>query len=109
MRLSGMNHLREIERQKKRTAHLVTVIALLFSLNGETRMAPESSQRHPLSPRHAFVVQCRTETDIEAGHLAGRVEHIVTGQATSFESSDTLLAFIIQVLQEMQETEAQDP
>ena len=71
-------------------------------------MQPESGQGHPLSPRHAFVVQFRAETDIDAGRLAGRVEHIVTGQATLFETEETLLAFIKQVLQEMQEIDTQD-
>ncbi len=71
-------------------------------------MQPESGWGHPLTPRHAFVVQFRAETDIAAGHLAGRAEHIVTGQAASFESLEILLAFFTRILRGMRDTEAQD-
>lgn len=52
----------------------------------------------PLSPSRAFVVQFRTETNVARGRYAGRVEHIVSGQATHFGSLEELLAFIGQVL-----------
>ena len=52
------------------------------------------------SVRWAFVVQFQSDTAVEQGHLAGRVEHVVTGQAADFQSLDTLLAFIAQVLRE---------
>jgi hypothetical protein len=51
-----------------------------------------------LSVHWAFVVQFQSDTAIEQGHLAGRVEHVVSGQATAFQSLETLLAFITQVL-----------
>jgi hypothetical protein len=35
---------------------------------------------------------------VDQGHLVGRVEHVVSGQATTFQSLETLLAFIAQVL-----------
>jgi len=54
----------------------------------------------PLSPHRAFVVQFRAETAVAAGHLVGRVEHVVSGQATSFDTLDALLAFIARVLAE---------
>ena len=54
----------------------------------------------PLSPHRAFVVQFRAETAVAAGHLVGRVEHVVSGQATTFDTLDTLLAFIARVLAE---------
>jgi hypothetical protein len=44
------------------------------------------------------VVQFDTHTDIERGHLAGRVEHVVSGQAIPFHSLEALLAFIAQLL-----------
>jgi hypothetical protein len=40
------------------------------------------------------VVQFDTRTDIERGHLTGRVEHVVSGQAIQFHSLETLLAFM---------------
>jgi hypothetical protein len=35
---------------------------------------------------------------VEQGYLAGRVEHVVSGQATDFQSLETLLTFIARVL-----------
>jgi len=52
----------------------------------------------PLSPARAFVVQFREETEAVRGHFAGRVEHMVSGQATRFYSPEKLLAFFAQVL-----------
>src|SRR5215470_11688289 len=53
----------------------------------------------PLSPYRAFVVQFRTETDVARGQVRGRVEHVVSGQATHFASLEELLTFIGQVLE----------
>src|SRR5262245_51565677 len=36
----------------------------------------------PLSPYRAFVVQFRVGTDVKQERYAGRVEHVVSGQAT---------------------------
>jgi len=52
----------------------------------------------PLSPSHAFVVQFRTETDITHEQITGRVEHVLSGQATHFASLKELLAFFERVL-----------
>jgi hypothetical protein len=52
----------------------------------------------PLSVHYAFVVHFRTNTDITRGCIAGRVEHVVSGQSTHFESLDELLAFMARVL-----------
>jgi len=52
----------------------------------------------PLSPYRAFVVQFHTETKVACGQVSGRVEHVVSGQATHFASVEELLAFIEQVL-----------
>ena len=49
----------------------------------------------------------RAETAVEQGSLAGRVEHVVSGQATAFQSLETLLAFIAQVLCEERERSAE--
>jgi hypothetical protein len=61
-------------------------------------MVPPADNPAPLSVTCAFVVQFRTDTAIEQGHLAGRVEHVVSGQATDFEALETLLAFMAWVL-----------
>ena len=46
-----------------------------------------------LRPEGAFVIEFR----LDAG-LAGRVEHVVSGRATRFESEGELLAFVRTVL-----------
>lgn len=55
-------------------------------------------EQAPLSPHWAFVVQFRVGTEVEQGQSAGRVEHIVSGQATHFTSLEELVVFIDQVL-----------
>jgi hypothetical protein len=61
-------------------------------------MKPLAEDPSTLSPHRAFVVQFRAETDVEQGRCTGRVEHVVSGQATHFESLEELLGFIAQVL-----------
>ena len=51
--------------------------------------------------RAAFVIHFRPETDIEAGRLEGKVEHIVSYKAARFHSLDELLSFIASVLAEV--------
>jgi hypothetical protein len=60
-----------------------------------TQLAPEAS---PLLPHWAFVVQFRAETRIERHRCEGRVEHVVSGQATHFASLEELLTFVARVL-----------
>lgn len=47
-----------------------------------------------LLPRAAFVVQLGSGTDLTTGAAAGRVEHVFSGRAAHFHSTDELLAFI---------------
>ena len=61
-------------------------------------MVPPADNPAHLSVTRAFVVQFRADTAVEQGHLTGRVEHVISGQATDFESLQTLLAFVAQVL-----------
>jgi hypothetical protein len=61
-------------------------------------MVPSADNPAHLSVHWAFVVQFQSDTAVEQGHLAGRVEHVIAGQATAFHSLETLLAFIAQVL-----------
>ena len=57
------------------------------------------TQHEPSLPtNHAFVVQFRAETELERGRCTGRVEHVVSGQATHFASLEELLAFMARVL-----------
>lgn len=50
----------------------------------------------PLSPQRAFVVQFRTGLV----PWAGRVEHVVSGRATRFQSAEELWVFMTQVMSE---------
>lgn len=49
-------------------------------------------------PEGAFVVQFTTGTTRLDGPVAGRVEHVVSGQAAHFKSLAELLAFLREVL-----------
>jgi hypothetical protein len=69
-------------------------------------MVPPADHPAPLSVTRAFVIQFRANTAIEQGHLAGRVEHVVSGQATDFQSLEALLAFIAWVLRAEREHSA---
>lgn len=66
---------------------------------GEDAMWPEHVRPLGLSVHQAFVVQFAAHTQIAAGRMAGRVEHIVSGQVARFESLEDLLAFVDRVLQ----------
>ena len=67
-------------------------------LQPRTKAHGKLQAESPLSPYRAFVVQFRAETKVARGRYAGRVEHVVSGQATHFASLEELLAFIGQVL-----------
>jgi len=61
-------------------------------------VAAATQQESPFPPQWVFVVQFHTETSIPEGHLDGRVEHVVSGQATHFHSLEELLEFMGRVL-----------
>jgi hypothetical protein len=46
----------------------------------------------------AFVIQFRESTDIDAGRLEGKIEHISSYQSARFQSVEELLAFVARVL-----------
>jgi hypothetical protein len=79
-------------------------------VKGGLTMKDTSARRPAFSPSRAFVVQFREETQIEGGHMAGRVEHVISGQAIHFESLEALLAFLARVLMQVRQTSApEDP
>ncbi len=69
-------------------------------------MVPPADNPAHLSVTRAFVVQLWADTAVEQGRLAGRVEHVVSGQATDFQSLETLLVFIARVLRAERERSA---
>jgi hypothetical protein len=62
-----------------------------------------------LLPELAFVVQFRTETELEQGHWVGRVEHVVSGHAARFHSLDELRAFLARVLATVRAQSTEEP
>ncbi len=61
-------------------------------------MAQPQAEKAPLSVHRAFVVHFRTNTDIAHGQIVRRVEHVVSGESTHFDSLAELLAFMARVL-----------
>ena len=57
-----------------------------------------SAPTGPLSPALAFVVQFRERATAADEAFGGRVEHIISGDAARFVSSDQLLAFFERML-----------
>ena len=53
-----------------------------------------------LPPERAFVVQFYADAILDTAHMAGRVEHVVSGQVEHFHSMAALLSFITRVLAE---------
>ena len=63
-------------------------------------MTQDDRKRAWLPPERAFVVQFYADTGLDTTHMAGRVEHVVSGQVGHFHSLATLLTFITRVLVE---------
>jgi hypothetical protein len=61
-------------------------------------MKSQAEPAHPLPAKRAFLVQVHATAEVAQGRLAGRVEHVVSGRATHFASSEELLAFMARVL-----------
>jgi hypothetical protein len=66
-------------------------------------MPQQQTGKAPLSVHRAFVVHFRVSSDVTRGQVAGRVEHVVSGQSTHFDSLEELLAFVAQVLTQQEE------
>jgi hypothetical protein len=67
-------------------------------------MKADLEQNPPYAPTQAFVVQFGRETVVDTGRLAGRVEHVVSGKVSRFQSLDELVAFMTEVLRTVAET-----
>ena len=61
-----------------------------------------------LPANHAFVVQLSGEAVGTHDSFRGRVEHVVSGRATQFETLEELLAFIQRVLARLREPNKPD-
>jgi len=56
-----------------------------------------------LSIHRAFVIHLQAEIDLGQGLVAGRIEHVVSGQVSRFHSLDELLAFMTKILSPVSE------
>jgi hypothetical protein len=63
----------------------------------------------PFPVPRAFVVQVHATVAVAQGHLAGRVEHVLSGQAVHFQTVDDLLAFIARVLTRLEAAPEEPP
>lgn len=61
-------------------------------------VSQDAEEQAPLSVHWAFLVHFRINSEVARGRLAGRVEHVVSGQSAHFASLEELLAFIARVL-----------
>jgi hypothetical protein len=59
-------------------------------------MASPTDQHSCIS--RSFVVHLRTDADLPAGRVVGRVEHVHSGDATHFQSIEELLSFMATLL-----------
>jgi hypothetical protein len=53
--------------------------------------------QHSLVSR-SFLVHLRTDADLPAGRVVGRVEHVHSGDAMHFQSIDELMSFMAALL-----------
>src|SRR5262249_23299063 len=51
--------------------------------------------------KSAFVIQFRSDADIEAGFFEGRIEHVASCRAVKFHTLEALLTFMSTVLAEV--------
>jgi len=54
----------------------------------------DTASSHPLPADRAFVLQLSADADLAARRVAGRVEHVTSGESTHFASLDQLLGFL---------------
>jgi len=47
-----------------------------------------------LRPQGAFVIKLRSDAEVEAHRLSGRIDHHLSGDSASFASLETLLTFM---------------
>jgi hypothetical protein len=71
-------------------------------------MSDDQRPQASLRPEHAFVVQFSPATQLDAGPVEGRVEHLISRQATRFQSLEALLAFIARMLREVRDAHAME-
>lgn len=72
------------------------------------RKDPAPPKELPLSPSRAFVIQLREGTEV-GNRFAGRAEHVGSAHSARFQSVEELLAFIAQVLGDLEKKSMEQP
>ena len=67
-------------------------------------ITPDPAADRPLPVQRAFVVQLHAMAAVTQGQLTGRVDHVLSGQAAHFHTSDELQAFMARVLAALEST-----
>jgi hypothetical protein len=79
-------------------------------LNGKGDKGPKNRRKEEMvkpnpSPKNlpdwVFVVQFRDPTESGSARLAGRAEHVMSGQSTGFETPDELVDFFGRVMNQL--------
>ena len=70
----------------------------LTESNREVTITMPSTNRPSLPTNRAFAVQLHVDAHVELGEFRGRVEHVVSMQATRFHSLEELASFIMRVV-----------
>lgn len=68
-----------------------------------------SNTEPTLPSNRAFVVQFRVVAEQTSDNCAGRIEHLVSGQAVRFESWERLRRFIQEILETLTKVEEKPP
>lgn len=63
-------------------------------------MTQDHERNTRLPSSRAFVLQFRADTQFETQNVAGRIEHVASGRAMHFQSTEEFLAFISRMLWE---------
>jgi hypothetical protein len=91
----------------------VGLFTLLFNKKQEKRDNTEDKTMNNTDPtlpsNRAFVVQFRTVTEQASDNCAGRVEHLVSGQAVRFDSWEHLQHFMQEILAMLTKVEEKPP
>jgi len=61
-------------------------------------MEPSAEVARSLPARRAFVVQFSAQTNVALGRFAGRVEHVVSGHASRFQTLEELVGRLVEML-----------
>jgi hypothetical protein len=72
------------------------------------RRADQRPAAPRLTPEGTFVIQLRSNSNVQRGRLRGRIEHVMSGQSVQFTSLESLLAFMARCTPAQSQTAGKD-